>query len=332
MNRLLSLSLFTLLASGTSPAQEAQDTNLVDLQTVLRSSIDRIAPSIVSIETFGGVLSEERRGNSTGLVISRDGWVLISRFAIEFKPSTILVTLSDGRSFPASRGGEDSSRGIALLRIEADDLPVPELLNPDELRVGQWAFALGRTFGKKSPSVHMGIVSAKERIFGRAIQVDAYTSPANYGGPVIDLQGRVVGLSVPLSPAGRDAGADWYDSGIGFAATLANGPEIIERLKAGEFLHRAWLGIQNSPAHLGPGARDLILSVGEVPVRNPFHLQVLLGSRMAGEAVHLRYKRGEGEARDLTVFLAEMPEEERQPQSKEKEVFQLPWEQEKKKD
>ena len=73
----------------------------------------------------------------------------------------------------------------------------------------------------------------------------------------------------------------------------------------------------------------MILSVEEDVVKNPFHLQVLLGSRMAGEAVYLSFKRGT-ETMAVTVFLAEQPEQDRRPQSKEKEVFQLPWEQEKK--
>ena len=60
-------------------------------------------------------------------------------------------------------------------------------------------------FGVDEPTVHIGIVSALRRQFGRALQIDAYTSPANYGGPVVDIEGRVLGIAVPLSPAGRDA-------------------------------------------------------------------------------------------------------------------------------
>ncbi len=383
MIRVLVLSAVFLAPTFQLPAQDANGSHLLELQKVVRSSMGRVAPSIVTVETFGGARAAmpqaspandapgkapekaqpppkeiplrpdgflQAQGASSGLIISSDGWILISRFALNFDPSTILVSLADGRSFPATRGGEDHSRGIALIKIEANDLPLAEFVEPDELFVGQWAFALGRTFGKESPSVHMGIVSAKNRIFGRAIQVDAYTSPANYGGPVIDLQGRVMGVSVPLSPAGRDASVDWYDSGIGFAASIADIPEIIARLKANEVLHMAWLGITSSLSHLGPGAKvanispgspargiglaagDTLLSVGGIDVQNPFHLQVLLSSRMAGEAVALQYKRGDGEPREVTVFLAETPLADRKAQSKEKEVFQLPWEQEKKKD
>jgi ABC-type Fe3+-hydroxamate transport system substrate-binding protein len=129
------------------------------------------------------------------------------------------------------------------------------------------------------------------RLFGRALQTDAYTSPANYGGPVIDIEGRVLGIAVPLSRAGRDAGAELYDSGIGFAATVADIGPLLERMKRGETLHRGWLGVSTVTTWLGPGARlqsvaqgsaaamaglaegDMILAVDDVAVRNSFHLQ-----------------------------------------------------------
>ena len=109
----------------------------------------------------------------------------------------------------------------ALVKIDATDLPVPEFVHPANVKIGQWACALGRTFATEEPTVHIGIVSAQRRVFGRALQIDAYTSPANYGGPVVDVHGRVLGMAVPLSPAGRNAGVEWYDSGIGFAVTIA---------------------------------------------------------------------------------------------------------------
>lgn len=351
-------------------AQVGDPDALLPMQRVLHASIDKIAPSLVSIETFGGSQRDlsldaskageqhrpttptvkmpgfrQAQGTSTGLILSDDGWIMVSRFALNFDPSMILVTLSDGRNYPARRAGEDTSRGIALLKIDASDLPIPEFLDPDQMRVGQWAFALGRTFGRETPSVHMGIVSAKGRIFGRAIQIDAYTSPANYGGAVIDLRGRVIGLAVPLSPAGRDVGVDWYDSGIGFATTIANIPDLIERMKLGESLERAWLGVVSKQIDLGPGAEidgiakgspargiglragDVILSVDQDQVRNPFHLQRLLGSHMAGDHVHLTYQRGQAEPVGLTVFLAGVPQKERDAKTKEEETFTKPWEQ-----
>ncbi len=380
-----------LMAALSAQAQDP----LLGVQAALQRAVLRVSPSVVRIETFGGVRRDPtgaatpvadgaaperprggRRGGApdqppqpgqppapkpdpkaqlvtpgflaaqgatTGVVLSADGWIVVSRFALAFEPTTILVTLSDGRSLPATRKGEDTSRGIALLKVDATDLPVPELVDPASVRVGQWVAALGRTFGIAQPSVHLGIVSATGRIFGRALQLDANTSPANYGGPVVDLDGRVLGIAAPLSPQGRDAGADWYDSGIGFATTLHDIAPLLARMQAGEVLHRAWLGVATDPKHPGPGARlasvapgsaaagvglkakDIILEVDGETVRHHFHLQILIGRHLAGESVHLTVARGD-ETMRVTAFLAALPEAERQAEKKGRVDDPLPWE------
>lgn len=284
----------------------------------------------------------QAQGATSGVVLTSDGWILISRFALNFDPTTILITLPDGRSFHATRGGEDTSRGIAVVKIDAVDLPVPDFVAPRDVRVGQWAFALGRTFGQDEPSVHMGIVSATGRLFGRALQVDAYTSPANYGGPIIDVRGRVLGISVPLSPSGRDAGVDWYDSGIGFATTIADIPDILDRLKAGETLHRGFLGVRYDPKHTGPGVKleevtrgspareaglsngDRIVALDGVPVRNTFHFLMLVASKMAGDPLAIVFESAD-ERHEVTVELAAAPDSERSERTKKEETFVPPW-------
>ncbi|MCA8976520.1 MAG: trypsin-like peptidase domain-containing protein, partial [Planctomycetes bacterium] len=187
---------------------------------------------------------QQTQGKTSGIILSADGWIMVSRFALNLDPTTILINVPGRGTFHAERAGEDTSRGIALVKIEAENLPVPTFVDPGEVRVGQWAFALGRTFASEGPTVHIGIVSAKRRQFGRALQIDAYTSPANYGGAVVDVHGAVLGIAVPLSPSGRNAGVEWYDSGIGFATTIADIAPLIERMKQGEILQRAWLGVQ----------------------------------------------------------------------------------------
>jgi serine protease Do len=251
---------------------------------------------------------KQAQGKTTGVVLTSDGWILISRFALNLDPTTVLVTVPGKGTFTAERAGEDTSRGIALVKIDADGLPVPEFVEPGAVKVGQWAFALGRTFAQDEPTVHLGIVSAKDRLFGRALQVDAYTSPANYGGPVVDIRGRVLGVAVPLSPSGRNAGVEWYDSGIGFATTLADIAPLLERMKEGQILQRAWLGVQLSTSHLGPGAKisgtpkegaaaeaglrkgDVIMEVDGVDVLNGPHFQMLVSSRLGGDACTLVVK------------------------------------------
>lgn len=347
-------------------AQQRGDLDeFVQLQPVLRAAVERAAPWVVTIETFGGtrrVLTDDapvdstapsqprpakkpspnpdRKGNlplktpgfhqsqgkSTGLIVGADGWILVSRFCLNYDPTTILVGVPFGETLQAVRKGEDTSRGIALLKIEATGLPVAQLVDPKNVRVGQWAFVLGRTFAGDEPTVHFGIVSAQRRQFGRALQIDAYTSPANYGGAVVDVDGNVMGLAVPLSPSGRDAGVEWYDSGIGFCSTIADIEPLIARMKDGERLQRGWLGVSLDAAHLGPGARlsgtpkdgvaaqagmrkgDVIVEIDGVKVRNGAHLQMLVSARMAGDAVGLLVQKKREEAPvSMTVLLADLP-------------------------
>ena len=253
----------------------------------------------------------QAQGKTTGVVLTADGWIAVSRFALALEPTTVLITVPGRGTFTAQRAGEDTSRGIALVKIDATDLPVPELVPPDEVQVGQWALALGRTFAADEPTLHFGIVSQKRRVFGRALQIDAYTSPANYGGPVVDVRGRLLGISVPLSPSGRNAGVEWYDSGIGFAVTLADIAPLLARMQRGEVLQRAWLGIRFEARHLGPGARitsvaessvaaegglkqdDLVIAVDGEAVRNGPHLLSLVSSRLGGDPVVLQVRRGD---------------------------------------
>ncbi|MHC4852623.1 MAG: S1C family serine protease [Planctomycetota bacterium] len=385
MKRLLTVSL--LFAAGLLPtslcAQPYATDDYLKLQSLLQGAMAKMAPSVVTIQTFGGTRKAPKRqpkgqpkppgqpgrppqrpgrkprpklgmtgfaqaqGATAGIVLSADGWILVSGFALNYNPTTILVQLADGRSFTAVRKGEDKSRGIAVLKIEAENLKVPEFVHPKDVKVGQWCFVLGRTFGLKDPSVHMGVVSAKDRIFGRAIQTDAYTSPANYGGPLMDVQGRIMAISVPLSASGRQAGEDLYDSGIGFGATIADIQPLIERMKQGEVLHRGYLGVATLPSHLGPGAKlsrvqkkspahnaglrkgDTILEIDKVKVANSFHLQMLVGSKMVGDPVAVKYKkRRGGDIISVTVFLEKVGAAQMKPKKKEESDTRLPWEEE----
>jgi serine protease Do len=365
------------VAAGLRAQTRVDPDELVHLEPVLHAAMVRAAPFTVTIETFGGTRKvlgpdpggeggakprsmppvppgeqpladpgfHQAQGRSTGIVIDPDGWILVSRFALNYDPTTILVTVPGGGTHHAVRKGEDTSRGIALVKIDAHDLRAATFVDPARAHVGQWAFVLGRTFGDDEPTVHIGIVSALRRQFGRALQIDAYTSPANYGGPVIDVDGSVLGIAVPLSPAGRDAGVEWYDSGIGFCSTIADIPKIVERMKAGEVLHRGWLGVVPDPAHLGPGAKlvqvpkegvaataglrmgDIVTAIDGIAVKNGPHLQMLVSSRMGGDSVGLEVlKKQNGEKIAMTLLLADLPSAER-AESKEGELpasFPLP--------
>src|SRR6202011_2289759 len=134
-----------------------------------------------------------------------------------------------------------------------------------EIQVGRWSLALGRAWAALDgpPSISTGIVSALGRIYGKAIQTDAKVSPVNYGGPLVDLHGRVMGVLVPASPRGQDetAGVEWYDSGIGFAIPLEDINAVLPRLKQSKDLRKGLLGIYLQSTDIY-GAVPTIASVG----------------------------------------------------------------------
>jgi len=232
-----------------SVASAAENPDIL-LHKAINEAVDRVAPSVVRIETIGGLEQVEDvrfgAGPTTGLIVDPEGYIVSSAFSFSNNPTSILVRLPDGTRKSAKLVATDHVRMIVLLKIDADKpLPVCEVAPASEMRVGQWTIALGRTFEGDRPSVSLGILSAKDRVWGKAIQTDASVSPNNYGGPLVDIRGRVMGLIVPLSPESADevAGYEWYDSGIGFAIPADHIENILPRLKKGEDLRLGIVGV-----------------------------------------------------------------------------------------
>jgi serine protease Do len=328
-------SCLVILFGG--PAVRAQDANDL-LEQAMKVAVAKVSPSVVQIITQGGadmVVTGPRGpafrkalGPTTGLIVSADGYVVSSAFNFVNNPTVILISVP-GQTEPyvAKRIATDRARMITLLKIEASKLPVPIAVPRKELHVGQWAIALGRTLDLKRagmPSVSVGIISALERVWGRALQTDAKVSPLNYGGPLIDIQGRVQGVLVPASPQGEGetAGFEWYDSGIGFAIPLDDINAVLPRLKEGKDLYKGILGIRlKSPdiygaapvvgevtsdsgaakAGIKPG--DTVVELEGKPVVRMAQILHILGPKYEGEKVSLKYKRGDKviAAKDLVL-------------------------------
>src|SRR5262249_43484574 len=212
-------------AVSVAPAQAPDGDLEGQLQQSIKAAVARVAPSVVQIETSGGTdmvgSGQEpfRRGTgpTTGLVVSSEGYIISSAFNFANKPSAIFVSIpGQHERLVAKVVATDHTRMLTLLKVDAANLPVPVAAPKKDIKVGEWALALGRTWtsAEGTPSVSIGIISALNRIWGKAIQTDAKISPVNYGGPLIDLQGRVMGVIVPASTRGQDevAGVEWYDS------------------------------------------------------------------------------------------------------------------------
>lgn len=323
-------------------------------QVVFRSVVEKLRPCLVRIDTVGGAQPREvllptdeeegapsgrRRasqnpfrdspgsdfviadGSTTGLIQSPDGYIITSSFNFVRDPVLISVTLPDGRRLAADLIARDHVRKIALLKVEATDLPTPVWKSRDEVRVGEWAIALGLGFGGAEPSVTVGIVSALSRMAGNAIQTDAKLSPANYGGPLCDVRGRVVGICVPMAQRpGELAGVELYDAGVGFVVFKERVEEIVARLKKGESFYRGWLGMVSDPsaphavivrnvadpspmrsAGIVPG--DRIVRAAGQEISHFGQLVQTLNMLAAGDSVELDVER-EGAIFSVTVTLA----------------------------
>ena len=331
-SRTVALLALTLLAY--SPARCAEN-SLAELeQQALHAATNSVANSVVQIRTIGGLdrigktlLSQ---GPTTGLIVSGDGYIVSSAFNFAGQPSSILVRLASGEQLAAELIARDKNRLLVLLKVNAERaLPVPLPVTQESMRVGQWAVALGRTFQAEKVGVSVGIVSALHRKYGRVIQTDANVSVANYGGPLVDISGRVLGVLVPMSPqaTGRGAdselaGAEYYDSGIGFAVPLEHVLGILERWKQGDDLLSGKLGIglaagdahmtptkivsvwpKSPAAQAGLQANDFITAVNGQTVSTQSQLRFQIMPLYAGDTVRVTLRR-EDEEIETSVTLA----------------------------
>jgi serine protease Do len=312
--------LLVLISSvAASSAAFAADDNLESLEERAFKQAAALAdPSIVRIETVGGLEQLDEvllgTGPTTGVVVSSDGFIISSSFNFVGKPTSILVTLPDGRRFAAKQIANDRLRLLTLLHVDVDGLTPAKPAPRDQIKVGQWAIALGRTLDNSTPSLSVGIVSAVNRVWGKAIQTDAKTSPVNYGGALIDVEGRVMGVIAPLSPAGggETAGVEWYDGGIGFAIPLEDVYAYLDKLKQGADLLPGLMGITfaggqslnvpvivdrvryNSPAQqAGLKTNDQIIEADGQKIVRVAQLKHIVGRKYADEKVNLIVKRGE---------------------------------------
>lgn len=307
-------------------------------EAALKAAVDHVARCVVRIETLGGLETVDNvligSGPTTGLIVSSDGYIITSAFNFAQKPTQIIVDLTDGTRLPAEVVAHDNNRMLVLLKVALEGknadrrLPVPAAAPVGEMRVGEWAISVGRVYDTDQPNMSVGIISATNRVWGKAIQTDAKVSPANYGGPLIDLEGRVIGVLVPMSPmeSGELAGVEWYDSGIGFAVPLEHINRVLERLKRGEDLQPGLMGVTTKPSdpyagdvviatcvpksparQAGLKAGDKIVEVDGVKVSNQSELKHQLAPRYAGEKIALALLRDNKRVEKSLELVAKLP-------------------------
>jgi serine protease Do len=145
-----------------SPSAFAQDLEELE-EAAIRQAVSAVAPSVVKIETLGGLEMVGKvlvgTGPTTGLVVSSDGYVVSSAFNFIQQPTSILVTLPSGQRAAATIVARDHSRMLVLLKVNtAETLPVPTAVPRSDMSVGQWAIAVGRTYDQPTPNLSVGVL------------------------------------------------------------------------------------------------------------------------------------------------------------------------------
>jgi len=286
----------------------------------------------------GGGEPKDKKFNThslgSGFIISQDGYVLTNNHVVE-EADEIIIRLSDRREFEAQVIGTDRQSDTALLKINAQGLPVVSLGKSSKLKVGEWVLAIGSPFGFDH-SVTAGIVSAKGRSLPSEnyvpfIQTDVAINPGNSGGPLFNLDGEVVGVNSQIYS--RTGGF----MGLSFAIPIEVAMNVADQLRDTGRVSRGWLGVliqdvtreladsfgmdhprgalvsrvlPDSPAQaaqLQPG--DIILKYNGTKLDNSTELPPLVGQSPVGEMARLTLLR-QGKKLKVEVTIGELPEEE----------------------
>lgn len=269
----------------------------------------------------------------SGFILSKDGYVLTNNHVIK-DANEIIVRLSDRRELIAKIIGKDPRSDIALLKVEADDLPTVEIGNSADLKVGEWVLAIGSPFGFDY-SVTAGIVSAKGRSLPREnyvpfIQTDVAINPGNSGGPLFNLDGEVIGINSQIYS--RTGGF----MGLSFAIPIDMVMNIVEQLKQEGRVSRGWLGVliqdvtrelaesfgmdkprgalvakvlPDSPAEkAGFEVGDIVIKFDGKKIIRSSNLPPVVGLSPVGKKVNVEILR-KGKTKKLKVLLGELPDE-----------------------
>jgi serine protease Do len=311
---------------------------LSELETRITSAVEAIGPGVAAVESRRVGC---RRGSgpfaapaaATAVVIDPKGLLITNQHVVD-GATQLRVHLADGRDLEGEVLGGDAVTDVALVRVDAVDVPAVPLGDSESLRVGQFVLAVGHALGLPGgPTVSVGVVSALGRplpgsdfIFEGLVQTDAAINPGNSGGPLADLSGAVIGINTAMVP---------FAQGVGFAIPIHAVTRIADELRRRGRIVRPWIGVMvaelrpelarqyghapwsgllvaevvpRSPAHrsgLRPG--DVLRRVGPFEVRNVRDLLEGLSRFPVGSDVEVALER-RGSPVAVSVPLQESPE------------------------
>ncbi len=289
----------------------------------LEDVIDEVNPSVVSITAEHA----DTQALGAGIIISADGYV-VTNAHVTADAAKITLTTVEGDTFAVELIGADEKTDIALLKVEHPlGLEAAHFADSDDIRVGNTVFAIGNPFGLGN-SVSAGIISAKERDIEKGpydnfIQTDAAINQGNSGGPLFNLEGKIIGMNTAIFST------DGIDAGVGFAVPSNIVRWVAEQLKNNGKVVRGWLGIgvqkirstdsaqknkliiasmsEDSPAAAaGVQVGDVLEDVGGISLQSPRHFSLGVAQTVPNTVLPVIVAR-DGQMIDLEIKVAEMP-------------------------
>jgi len=309
---------------------EQQDSTADDMPDDVPPGMEEFFRHFFGQPPYGHRMPHDRTAAGSGFVISTDGYILTNNHVVD-GADEVNVTLADKRQLKATIVGTDEATDLALLKVDADGLTVARLGDSDELEAGQWVVAIGSPFGLEH-TVTAGIVSAKARPLPDQqyipfIQTDVAINKGNSGGPLIDMDGKVVGINSQIFSS-----TGGY-MGLSFSIPINIAQNVVAQLKKNGKVARGWLGVQiqsvtpemakvldldrpkgalvssvqdDSPAKkAGIEPRDVIISFNGHPVDSYDILPPLVGQVSPGKEVPIKLVR-DGKTRSIDVEIGEL--------------------------
>jgi serine protease Do len=361
--------------AGASPADTKiapmAVTSADSLSTAFEHVAKEVEPAVVNISTeqiihntgfsgmgedpFGGMFGENspfgpfsnqprdmrQKSLGSGFVVDPRGYILTNDHVVK-NATKIRVKMQDGRELPGTVVGTDPQTDLAVIKVNASNLPVLKLANSDQVKVGEWVLAFGSPFGLEQ-TMTAGIISAKGRYIGSGnydnfLQTDAAINPGNSGGPLVNLNGEVVGINTMiLSQNGGFQGV-----GLAIPASMAN--NIYQQLTTSGKVTRGWLGVgiqemtpelaksfnlkspegvlisqveSNSPAEIaGLHSGDIILEYNGKETKSPRDLSLAVADTKVGVPAKLTVLR-DGKTLNMNVAIGERPAEKAEARNNE---------------
>jgi serine protease Do len=361
---LIAAACYTAACQGATPADSIAQTLpttaaapqavSASRRNAITEAVARVAPAVVTVQTevvervpvdpfdwITGRQSGERigAGLGSGFITDANGTIVTNAHVVS-GATRVSVAMRDGKTFPAKVLGVDEQNDLAVLKIDARNLPVAPLGNSDDVIIGEWAIAIGNPYGfllgNTEPSVTAGVISATGRnLIGQVegggayvdmIQTDASINPGNSGGPLVNADGVVIGVNASIySPSGGSVG-------LGFAIPINRAKRVAEDLIAHGRLRQPWIGVKvtqpntNNPRDAlnagvfvssvipgSPAARagiqpgDRLVRAGPRPLKNAFDWEAERLDLRVGDRVPIVIRRN-GRDQTVNVEVADLPE------------------------